>query len=337
MEHSIRHEFNLPAKKMVRIDQYQALAHNQMLYVIIPVQEEEQLEIIERYEMTKHLIQQGEMFVPTFYPSIDGRFIGGKEGNYYILLQVSTLKERNQRFLGKKLAKFHRRGTQLTSIPNALNRLGVWKDVWIKRLEQMESFWETLLHRHPSNSFEEALIEVFPYYLGLSENAIQYYVDTTIDETPQMLDRGTICHEQFNDNTWGEKWLWKNPFDWVFDHYSRDLAEWVRSAFLKNSHASPQMIHNMLKEYQSIIPITPFGWRILYSRLIFPIHFFQVVEEYYLANSEEEKNLLEKEFHQIVNESDLYERLLVNLFDYAEVPTRTYHIPTLHWVKKSFF
>ena len=74
MEHSIRHEFNLTTNQMVRIDQYQALAHNQMLYVIIPVQEEEQLEIMERYEMTKHYfyfftqITQMQLPVKILYP-----------------------------------------------------------------------------------------------------------------------------------------------------------------------------------------------------------------------------------------------------------------------------
>lgn len=31
----------------------------------------------------------------------------------------------------------------------------------------------------------------------LGENAIQYLVDTEIDDTPQIVDSGTVCYERF--------------------------------------------------------------------------------------------------------------------------------------------
>jgi len=331
MENSIRNDFNIPTEQKIKFEQYHAIVHNRLFFIIIPVDENEHSEIIERYEMAKYFHQQGEKLVPTFYPSIHGNFIGGKEGEYFILLQLNPVRKMNGRISGSQLAQFHLLGNRLTFSPRALKRVGFWKDIWQKRLEQMEAYCQTILRKGPSNSFEEILLEVLPYYTGLTENAIQYYVDTTMDETPQVMDYGTVCHERFHDGTWGREWYWKNPFDWVYDHYARDLAEWARSLFFQDSYY-PQSIMRIFQEYQLIFNLSSFGWRMFYCRLIFPAHFFRTVEQYYLSNSHNRKNL-EKEFFSMIHRSSEYEKLLANIFEICGVPKRTYQIPSLHWVQ----
>ncbi len=79
------------------------------------------------------------------------------------------------------------------------------------------------------NEVDEQFVETFPYYLGVAENAVQYVMDTQLDEAPMRGDMPTICHEQFTPETWE---MGKIPTDWVFDHASRDVAEWIRKQWL---------------------------------------------------------------------------------------------------------
>ena len=62
-----------------------------------------------------------------------------------------------------------------------------------KRLDQLEKFWQSQVMNHPTDVFDQLFIESFPYYLGVAENAIQYVVDTEMDDTPQLTDAATIC------------------------------------------------------------------------------------------------------------------------------------------------
>ncbi len=81
----------------------------------------------------------------------------------------------------------------------------------------------------PLEPFEKKMIEAFPYYSGLAENAIQYLVDTELDDNPGAEDSGTICHQRMERDTWSEESLIRIPGDWVFDHAARDIAEYMRA------------------------------------------------------------------------------------------------------------
>ena len=59
----------------------------------------------------------------------------------------------------------------------------------------------------------------------------------------------------------------KNPFDWVFDHASRDLAEWVREYYIHNMHTYQQGIVQFLQEYQDIERLSSFSIRLLYRKI----------------------------------------------------------------------
>ena len=97
-----------------------------------------------------------------------------------------------------------------------------------KRLDRLEKFWQSQVMNHPTDVFDQLFIESFPYYLGVAENAIQYVVDTEMDDTPQLTDAATICQERFTPLLWHQTKRLKLPFDWVYDHPTRDIAELIR-------------------------------------------------------------------------------------------------------------
>ena len=136
----------------------------------------------------------------------------------------------------------------------------------------MEKVWNGKLYIEPENEFDVLFIETFPYYMGLAENAIQYLTDTEIDDKPTQVDHGTLCHERFTHSVWKGPYFVKNPFEWVFDHASRDLAEWIRERYFANIQTSQPDIKSFLTDYRSLATLSPFSWRLLYARLLFPLH-----------------------------------------------------------------
>ncbi len=79
-----------------------------------------------------------------------------------------------------------------------------------------------LLHERPQSEVDEAFLFTFPYFMGLTENAIQYAVDARIDERSSAYEQGTICHRRFTERTWlvpSERGnILKCPTDFIYDH-----------------------------------------------------------------------------------------------------------------------
>ena len=58
----------------------------------------------------------------------------------------------------------------------------------------MEKVWNNMLYQQPESEFDRMFMESFPYYMAMTENAIQYLVDTELDDEPKSIDYGTVCH-----------------------------------------------------------------------------------------------------------------------------------------------
>lgn len=312
---------------------YRAFSHNHRIHIIIPVNEAQSEEIIERFQMANLLRSAKEKYVPLFLPAKNGQYIVQHKNEFFLILKLSTWRNREYQTLGKKLAVFHLRGrgSNLTNI-SKLNRYGLWQGLWEKRLQQLENVWKHVVLNRPENEFESIFIEVFPYFSGLCENAIQYLADTLIDEVLQYNDQATICHHRFTRSTWSGPHLWKNPFDWVVDHPVRDLAEWSRDIFFQFPESYWGQIRTTIQEYDTVAPLSSFSIRLYYSRLVFPVHFFECIEEYYTTYTPSVKKKCEKELVHIVKRSDDYEQFIKSIFDYIEFPLRKNQLPRLDWL-----
>lgn len=329
----IQEAFGIFPMQSFKLRHYDAYYDGQNLFILIKVYENEQQELLERYEMINYLTENGERFIPVFYSAQDGNFVKQNENDFYVLLKLEQWRQKTYQFPGRRLAIFHQRGANFQTEKNILTRVGKWKELWEKRIGHLESFWQQVVMNRPINEFERFFVESFPYYSGLTENAIQYYVDTVIDEQPQENDLGTICHERFTGETWDGSFVFKNPFDWVVDHHSRDLAEWIRHSYLSNSHMYSKPIQKFLHEYQTQSPLSPFAWRLLFSRLVLPIHYFQCIETYHsrLANPLDIQLL--RNIKDIVDQTDEFEKFLSRFYEMANVPVQLFRIPQLDWLK----
>ncbi|MDQ0215171.1 spore coat protein YutH [Oikeobacillus pervagus] len=302
------------------------------LYTISNVTNWEQELLAELHKMSNHLMAKGDPSVSTFVSNKDGRFLMTVNEADYVVLKNNRIPSPASIRYGRKLARFHNRGQYMNENIQHASRIGQWKYLWEQRLEQLESLFHQIIRQHPEDSFEEMFVKSYPYYMGLAENAIQYIVDTEIDEQPQEVDSGTICHDRFHRKSWGDDLFIRNPLDWVFDHPGRDLAEWIRSTYWSHSRIYRQDIQTFLNEYQSLRSLSAFSWRLIYARLLFPLHYFECIEDYFLTTETQTKKQLEEQLDRAIRDATDYEHFLALFYEIANVPVRQYRIPLIAWL-----
>jgi spore coat protein YutH len=302
------------------------------IYTIVNVTNMEQENLVELYKITEHMKKYGDRYVSSFVPTKEGRFLVSENEQDFTVLKNENHRGSNGTKVGRKLGKFHQRGRAVEEKITHISRIGQWKTLWEKRIEQMEKAYQEVLQNHPGDEFERMFIDSCSYYIGLAENAVQYLVDTEMDDNPVYTDAGTVCHERFLDGVWGSEVSIHNPFDWVFDHCGRDIAEHVRERYFKRQNTHQPEILQFLREYQSVTPLSSFSWRLVYARLLFPLHYFEVIENYYLSESEGQHFRLGEQLQNHLNTTRHYERFLGEFYQMAEVPVKKYSIPGVAWL-----
>src|SRR5699024_2456921 len=80
-----------------------------------------------------------------------------------------------------------------------------------------------------NSNYYRLLMDILPYIIGISENAIQYMQETTEDGRYHEGDQGTIAFQRYHHNLL-EPIIW--PHDLVYDHPTRDIAEFIRATLL---------------------------------------------------------------------------------------------------------
>lgn len=322
--------FGIKPDRTMHINGKECFLAGDVLYTIVPVTHMEQKVLIELYEMSEHMAKLQDRKVSRFTAAKNHKFLVTHENHDYVLLrnEYRPRKMRTQR-LGRKLARFHERGKRLQAEIDALNRVGEWKSFWSMRLDQMEKAWSVFIQEPPREDFDRLFFESFPYFMGLAENAIQYVTDTELDEKPHYWDQASICHEHFISGLWEGPQEIRNPFDWVYDHPSRDIAEWVRNEYFKSKRTLRPELQTFLYDYESIAPISPFGWRLVYARLLFPLHYFVTVEDYYQAQSQPRQKGLEEDMKRHLRDTSDYEMFLRTFYQIADVKLQ---LPVVDWL-----
>ncbi|MBE4907412.1 spore coat protein YutH [Bacillus luteolus] len=335
MDKHLQEHYRLKIDEKMSIGSYEAFRFRNVVYTIVPITNMEHEEIVELKQMSDYLISTGERNIASIVPTASNSLLTSidDQGNI-LLLQMPTQQQgmRGNYSLGSQLAGFHEKGRRFPYQVNRSNRIGQWKKLWEQRLDQMEIFCDEKVRQHPSSYFEKLLVESFPYYIGLTENAIQYLVDTELDDQPIHTDSATICHHRFTRNTWlNERTVF--PIDWVYDHASRDLAEWIRGEFTNQYKIDYNEVFKFTRDYERVTRLSTFSWRLLYSRLLFPVHYFESIEGYYLSSSEAEKKQYEIRLSEHLKRSTDYELFLKEINHLIrQSRNNTSKVPQVGWL-----
>lgn len=332
MKHELFEHYQMQVNELSMLGGYQSFWIRNKVYFLVPVGKFQEEELVEMKKLSDFMMEQGDLSIASFVPNVQGYYVSEIQNTNYCLLRAMRQADRQAVSEGKELALFHRRGRLYPDEITELSRIGEWRALWEKRLDQLEKFWQGRLANHPVTSFEKLFIDSFPYYLGLAENAIQYVVDTELDDEPQLADAATICQQRFTPQTWQRTKRLKVPVEWVYDHASRDLAEWIRHTYEESGNEAEEIIMQFLQDYESEGPLSAFGWRLLFARLLFPLRYFETVEGYYLSRNEEQKSIYQDHLEKIVSEAKQTEQFLGGFYKMIRLPTQKLGIREIDWL-----
>gem|GEM_PF-1127804 len=234
----------------------------------------------------------------------------------------------NEAALGELLAHFHLRFSHYPYEPKLISSYGKWKTLWSEKLDYFEERFE-LMAKQEDHPYCHSLSDIFSYIVGISENAIQYMRETEQEKRFGESDQGTVtfyrCTSQLLDPV-----IW--PDELMYDHPARDLAEYIRPFLLAGPDGAADEVRGFLAAYESVQPISVFGWRLIYARLLFPVHLFDVLEALLAEQEATGQQACLKDLRALCSAQEQYEQGLRYFFEMAEVDTRTFDIPELDWL-----
>lgn len=294
---------------------------SEYIYFIIPAENRETLYMEQAalaYYLTEN--QYDQTTVPI--QNIHGDWFTSYQDRTYMVIRANQYSRESEVSPGETLAHFHQTGSRYPFEPQHVSSYGQWKQLWIHKLTQFEHSMEEEARRNPS-PFNLMVMDSLPYMIGISENAIQFLQESEKDYRFHESDEGTIAFSRYI-NQLHQPFIWTH--DLVYDHPVRDVAEAIRYSITHNDRK--ENIHQFLDDYQSVRPLSVFGWRLLYARLLFPIHFFDAV--YAPTSKDDEKRYTY--FEKLIHHQDKYEKILRSFFADAGLEREELNIPALHWL-----
>ncbi|TMN23771.1 hypothetical protein FFL34_03390 [Lentibacillus cibarius] len=254
-----------------------------------------------------------------------GWFTKHNDSGYMVLkADRSNADNRTGYGYGERLARFHMDGSLYSYEPQLISSYGQWKDLWIGKMSAFEQKIEQEAYDNPGDYYRE-LVDFLPYLVGISENAIQYMQESEHESRFHETDQGTIAFRRYYGQL-NNRYLWMT--DLVYDHPARDLAAYIRHQLLKTEDPMHD-IRTFLDDYQHVKPLSVFSWRLLYARLLFPVHFFDTIERGFIGETYEYNHAV---LLDLMERQPVYERRLRMFFDNAGVSTKELAIPVLHWL-----
>ncbi|MEN2768355.1 hypothetical protein [Ornithinibacillus xuwenensis] len=318
--------YSIHVNEHVRVCGREGFRDHDYLYFIISSANKETIHL-EQAALSYYLAENGFKHTALPIPTVDNSWFVDHGNNRYIVLRVEELQDSSRESHGTLLANFHETTAAYTYEPKEISSYGLWKDLWIKKLTAFEN---KLNHESTANSsnYYRRLVDVFPYIIGISENAIQYMQESETDKRYHYGDQGVFCFRRYKNHV-NESVIWTD--DLVYDHPTRDLAEYIRWKLLEEDEYAMKEVVSFMTDYQAVRPLSIFSWRLLYARLIYPIHIFDLMEDCFKGGSDDHNTA---ELNRLIKKQVVYEKRLANLYDLMHVPYKSYDVPVLEWLSK---
>lgn len=151
-----------------------------------------------------------------------------------------------------------------------------WATLWSDKIDYFE------YQIHEIGKDKPIILDSFSYYVGLGENAISYVNSTILKYKPTTKDRVTLSHRRINYPNYKLNYL--NPLSFIFDLEVRDIASFIKSAFIMGEDAL-----SYLKQALRLNDFSIYSLQLLYARLLYPSYYFDIYEKVMNNEMEEEK------------------------------------------------
>lgn len=188
--------------------------------------------------------------------NVSGNLSTSFENKEFILLKVNG-PENNELSLNDILSEQF--SVDKTFYPE-LSRTN-WGELWAQKVDYLEYQVSELGQDHYT------VRSSFSYYIGLAENAIQYFNILEIKHANLFVSHRRIMYPNFSVNYY-------NPLNIVIDYRVRDIAEYLKFSFFKGNFALNDLICLVNKNVLNSIE-----YNLLYARLLFPSYYFDLVTD----------------------------------------------------------
>ncbi len=319
----LRTYYGIQGQESFPIRRYSSYVENNIHYLVIPIRNRDEFNL-EQAVLSYYLKEHHQPNIGFPLQNIDEQFITVMDDQTYVVVQIDDLQDPSQTSNGSILAEFHQRHQAYPYEPRSISSYGTWKQLWIDKLTVYEQNLQASLSERRSY-FERAWLDVFPYVIGMTENAIQYIGTIEKEAVADSSDRPTITFERYR-NQLKEHCFFHHELH--FDHPMRDVAEFIRFKLLQD-HVDVDDISRFLKEYNDVQFISEFSWKLLYARLLYPAHFFDYIDRHRLKKDETK---MKQEMLHLCKAQENYEVRLNTLFQHIKQNHQKIHIPMLQWL-----
>lgn len=325
LERHLYEHFGIHLKSVKQTGNDLVISDKQNTYILRPYPQSQQAHLEEKLKMAEHFQSLNDMDMALPLKAKGGSPLNIIDGQEMVLFQVKTelYREHRERSKAKRLAQFHLDGESFVSTSRqGYTTWTSWRERWIKRLDQLENWYVKIRNEPVKTSVDTEFIITFPYFLGMTENAIQMVTEMAANR-PAYYPEGignTVCHHRFHENSWltmDDRHIdqVKLPTDFVRDHFTRDVTEYLRYIAWNEQPLQEKMdrAERFIKRYHSVKKLVEWDGYIIVSRLLYPGQYFDVVEEYYQAIHDQSRSHLGNEFLNIVAKSKEYEMFIQHI------------------------
>ena len=306
MKNAINFYYNLKPENVNNYNNYYYFYYNKYLYVLLLYNEDLKY-INDIYNLNVSLLS---LNIPIHQIIINknNSIISLINNNYYILYKI-LIKNYNRKINIKDI-------NYLNSIIITNNIDNNWDYLWSTKIDYLEYQINQSGKKYP------LIVESFSYFVGLTENAISYAKNATLELKKDYNNIGVITHKKLNIND--TLFNLYDPLNITIDYKIRDLAEYIKNSFFEdNFNIFNELNYYFKKNYLSIYLI-----RLLFARILYPSFYFNLYDDI-ISNKKEEKELL-----KITSRINKYEQYLYEIYLYLK---KIYNIPEVEWLKKRRF
>ena len=189
-----------------------------------------------------------------------------------------------------------------------------WVHLWTTKLDYLEYQIQHLQKKYL------ALTDSLSYFIGLGENAISYVQNTLFEVKREEKDTLVISHRRVSVED--DLMEFYHPMSLILDHRVRDISEYLKSLFYHDHYQIEE-----LDAYFQELSLSPFGYRLLYGRLLFPSFYFDLYDQIINGYEKEER------LFGMIGRIGEYERFLYDIYNILKKYTP---LPPVTWIQKKF-
>lgn len=182
-----------------------------------------------------------------------------------------------------------------------------WGEVWANKIDYLE-------YQVSQRALgKDNILNSFSYYVGLAENAIEYY--NLLEHNGSDVIVG-VQHKRVYSKNYEINYY--NPINMIIDYNVRDIAEYIKFAFFEKT-----LDKDNFYKFLDNLNLNNIMMNLLFVRLLFPTYYFDSYEK--LLNDE----VGETDLVNIIKLSNDYELFLKDFyFKYADV----YNLKKIDWI-----